>query len=52
LIRIIGDQGGGVSYKGVFTTEIIATADHSGTTGLLCSELYHDFPVAFLEKVI
>lgn len=40
-----------MSYKGVFTTEIIVTADHVSAAEILCYNPFHYFPVAFLEKV-
>ena len=35
------EQGG---LQNVFTEDIIETADYGGATGLLCSDLFHDFP--------
>lgn len=44
-------DGEGIRYRNVFTDEVIETASHGGTTGLLCADLFRNFPVAFLEKV-
>ncbi len=41
-----------MSYKGVFTTEIIVTADNVSGAGIVSYNPFHDFPAAFLEKVI
>ncbi|OPY80097.1 MAG: Maltooligosyl trehalose synthase [Syntrophorhabdus sp. PtaU1.Bin153] len=44
-------DGPGVGYRNIFTGEILETANHRGVTGLRCSEIFGNFPVALLEKI-
>jgi (1->4)-alpha-D-glucan 1-alpha-D-glucosylmutase len=41
----------GVTYRNVFTDEIVRCSEHRGATILLLSEVFSSFPVAALERI-
>ncbi|OPX97913.1 MAG: Maltooligosyl trehalose synthase [Syntrophorhabdus sp. PtaB.Bin006] len=43
-------DGTDIKYRNIFTGETLETANHGGVTGLRCSEIFGNFPVALLEK--
>ncbi|OPY71673.1 MAG: Maltooligosyl trehalose synthase [Syntrophorhabdus sp. PtaU1.Bin050] len=43
-------DGAGIKYRNIFTGETLETENHGGVTGLQCSEIFGNFPVALLEK--
>lgn len=49
LVALPAD-GAGMRYHNIFTGETLETANHKGVTGLQCSEIFGNFPVALLEK--
>jgi (1->4)-alpha-D-glucan 1-alpha-D-glucosylmutase len=44
-------DGPGIRFRNVFTGEVVETASHDGIIGLLCADLFRDFPVALLERL-
>jgi (1->4)-alpha-D-glucan 1-alpha-D-glucosylmutase len=42
----------GSRYRNIFTDEIVTTKDYKGTTIMYLSEVFSNFPVAFLEKIV
>jgi (1->4)-alpha-D-glucan 1-alpha-D-glucosylmutase len=41
----------GNRYRNIFTDEIVTTKDYKGTTIMYLSEVFSNFPVAFLERI-
>jgi (1->4)-alpha-D-glucan 1-alpha-D-glucosylmutase len=44
-------DGPGISYRNVFTGEILETANHGGVIGIPCASLFNAFPIALLERL-
>jgi (1->4)-alpha-D-glucan 1-alpha-D-glucosylmutase len=45
-------DGIGMSYKNIFTEEVLETAEHDRIIGFRCGDLFRNFPVALLEKIV
>ncbi len=45
-------DGIGTGYRNIFTEEVLETAEHDGIVGFRCGDLFRNFPVALLEKIV
>jgi (1->4)-alpha-D-glucan 1-alpha-D-glucosylmutase len=48
---VIAFNGKGSRYRNIFTDEIITAKDYKGATIMYLSEVFSNFPVAFLERI-